>query len=72
MKSQTSRIQVTRYKLGRPVAKELKQIIGPDQIDVGFGPGQLRPNGSRDIRAEEQQLSKIVQDINGMSGQQTG
>ena len=65
-------IKVSRCKFGRPVAKKLKPIIGPKKIDVGYGPGQLRPDHSRDIRAEDRQLAKIVQNVNGMSGQRTG
>lgn len=65
-------IKVSRCKLGRPVAKELKPIIGPQQVNVGYGLFQLRPDGSRDPRAEARQFGKIVQSINGMSGQKTG
>lgn len=64
-------IIVKKCVLGRPVAKELKQIILPQEINVGYGKFQLRPDGSRDIRAECRQLAKIVMDINGMSGQLT-
>ena len=66
------KLTVKRCVLGRPVAKGLKSIIGPDKIDVGYGKFQLRPDGSRDIRAECNRLAMIVMDINGMSGQQTG
>lgn len=60
-------------QLGRPVAKVAKQINTPNtELNVGYGPGQLRPNGSRDPRAEARQFAKITQAINGMSGQLTG
>ena len=55
--------------LGRPIAKELKQIILPQSIDIGYGLFKLRPKGSRDIRAECRQFGKIIMSINGMSGQ---
>lgn len=63
-------IKVKRCVLGKPIAKPLP-IILPKEIDVGYGPSQLRPDGSRDIRAEYRQLAKIVMDINGMSGHLT-
>ena len=60
---------VRRRAMGRCPAKQLKQIIMPQQINVGYGLFQLRPDGSRDPRAESRQFAKIVQIINGMSGQ---
>ena len=65
-------IIVKKCVLGRPVAKELKPIIPPSTIDVGYGKFQLRPDGSRDPRAECRIFAKMVMSINGMSGQQTG
>jgi len=62
-------IRAKKCVLGRPVAKKLQPIIMPKSIDVGYGPFQLRPDGSRDIRAECRQLGKITMKINGMSGQ---
>jgi len=65
-------IKANKIILGRPIAKGLKQIINKDQINVGYGFGQLRPNKARDIRAECRQLAIIIMDINGMSGQKAG
>jgi hypothetical protein len=61
-------IKVKKTKMGRPVGK-WKPIILPQTIDVGYGPFQLRPDGSRDIRSECRRFAKITMDINGMSGQ---
>jgi len=44
-------------------------IILPKIFDVGFGRGQLRPDGSRS-RAEFRVLANLTMAINGMSGQQ--
>lgn len=66
------RISAKKCVMGRPVAKELKPIISPKSINVGYGPFQLRPDESRDIRAECRELGKITMAINGMSGQLTG
>lgn len=65
-------IIVKKCVLGRPVAKQLKPIILPQSIDVGYGKFRLRPDGSRDIMAECRQFGKTVMSINGMSGQLTG
>lgn len=65
-------VKVGRCKLGRPVAGELKPIITKDQIDIGYGPGQLLPDGSRQPLAEANVIADITMDINGMSGQRTG
>ena len=62
-------IRVKKCVLGRPIAKELVPIKGLDTIDVGFGPGQLRPNGSRQPESERMVFRRIISDINGMSGQ---
>ena len=65
-----ARIKVKRSVLGKPVVQWLP-IKLPQSLDVGYGPFQLRPTGSRDIRAECRRFAKIVMDINGMSGQLT-
>jgi len=44
-------------------------IILPKTFDVGYGKGQLRPNGSRS-QAEIRELAKLTIAVNGMSGQQ--
>lgn len=64
-------IKVKPCVLGRPVAKQLYPITTTknSSFDVGYGPNQLRPDGSRDPRAEERILSKAVMKSNGMSGQ---
>lgn len=61
---------VKRCRLGRPRSKSAPHIVLPQKTwDVGYGKGQLRPNGSRDPRVESRQFAKITQAINGMSGQ---
>lgn len=66
-------LTVRKCVLGRPVAKELKPIaVLPKDINVGYGKFQLRPDGSRDPRVECRIFAKMVMDINGLSGQQTG
>jgi hypothetical protein len=68
------KIKAAPCKMGRPVAKEAYPIITPKNttFDIGYGPNQLRPDGSRDLRAEDRILSKIVMRANGLSGQLTG
>jgi hypothetical protein len=67
------KISVKKCVLGRPVAKQLIPIKNvPKEIDVGYGPGQLRPDGSRQPETERVALGNLNQLINGMSGQQTG
>ena len=67
------KISVKKCVLGRPVAKQLIPIKNvPKEIDVGYGPGQLRPDGSRQPETERIILGDLNQLINGMSGQQTG
>lgn len=64
---------VKRCQLGRPRAKTAYPIQIPQRnLDVGYGPGQLRPDGSRDPRAESRQFDKITLATNGLSGQKTG
>jgi len=63
------KIKAKRCVLGRPIAKEATPIKSPKTFDVGYGPGQLRPDGSRDLRAEERILAKLTMDANGLSGQ---
>lgn len=65
-------IRVKRCVLGRPVAKELTPIKSPKTFDVGYGPGQLKPDGSRQPETERRVLNKLSQLVNGMSGQKTG
>ena len=66
-------IRVKKCVLGRPVAKQLIPIQNvPKEINVGYGPGQLRPDGSRQPETERRVLDKLNQAINGMSGQKTG
>jgi hypothetical protein len=65
-------IYAAKLPLCRGFIKPLKPIITRSSINVGYGPGQLRPNGARDIRAEERQLAIRVLRINGLSGQLTG
>lgn len=65
-------IRVKKCILGRPIAKELTPIESPKEINVGYGPGQLKPDGSRQPETERRILSKITLLKNGMSGQQTG
>jgi len=62
-------ISAKKHVLGRPVAKELKSIISPKSINVGYGLFKLRPKGSRDAMAEYRVFGKIVMRLNGMSGQ---
>lgn len=38
-------------------------------FNFGYGPNQLRPDGSRDPRAEENILNKLIMRVNGLSGQ---
>lgn len=60
-----------RCQLGRPRAKTAYPIQLPQKtLDVGYGPGQLRPDGSRDPRVESRQFAKITSAINGLSNQQ--
>lgn len=66
-------IHAKRYVLGRPVAKILPEIkISPNDIDVGYGPGKLKPDGSRQPETERRVWGKLIPLINGMSTQQTG
>ncbi len=65
-----AKIKAKRCVLGKPVVEWLP-IKLPQSINVGYGPFQLRPNGSRDIGAECRRFAKIIMDINGMSGQLT-
>ena len=66
-------VYVKRCVLGRPVAKQLIPIKNiPKEINVGYGPGQLRPNGSRQPETERRILGDVNQLSNGMSSQQTG
>jgi len=65
-------IKVRKLRMGRCPAKELKSIIMPQTINIGYGLFQLRPDGSRDIRAESRQFAKLIQTINSMSGQLVG
>ena len=65
-----ARIKAKKCVLGKPIVQWLP-IILPKNLDVGYGPFQLRPDGSRDIRAEWRRFAKITMDINGMSGQLT-
>jgi hypothetical protein len=51
--------------------KPPKTIVGPDTIDVGYGAGQLRPNGDRQPMVEYNRLGGILMRVNGMSGQLT-
>lgn len=65
------KLKVKKIRLGKCPIDKLKPIaILPSNIDVGYGKGQLRPDGSRDIRAESRRFAKLVQEINGLSGQQ--
>lgn len=64
-------IKAKKCVLGRPVAKTATPIKLPQTFDVGYGPFKLRPDGSRDLRAECRQLAKLTMKINGMSGQLT-
>ena len=65
------KIKVKPCKLGRNPAKEAYPIITTNNttFNFGYGPNQLRPDGSRDPRAEDRILSKFIMQINGMSGQ---
>lgn len=66
-------IHAKRYVLGRPVAKILPEIkTSPNDIDVGYGPGKLKPDGSRQPETERRVWGKLIPLINGMSTQQTG
>ena len=62
-------IHAKRCVLGRPVAKQLYPIHNLKSYDVGYGPGQLRPNGSRQPESERIILGKLTMRINGLSGQ---
>lgn len=62
-------VSVKRCVLGRPVAKQLIPIKSLKQRDIGYGPGQLRPDGSRQPETERRILGKQTMHINGMSGQ---
>lgn len=63
-------IKVAQPKMGRPIAKALKPVLGRDLINIGFGVGRLRPVGSREIRTEARQISLIIMAANGMSAHQ--
>ena len=66
-------IVVKKRVLGRPIAKQVTYIKDvPKQINIGYGPGQLRPDGSRQPSTERSMLAKISMLVNGMSGQNTG
>ena len=65
-------IRAKKRVLGRPIAKELMPIKSPKEINIGYGPGQLKPDGSRQPETERRILDKLTLLINGMSGQQTG
>jgi hypothetical protein len=65
-------IYAKRCVLGRPVAKTLIPIKSPKTFDVGYGPGQLRPDGSRQPESERRVLGDLTMLVNGMSGQKTG
>lgn len=64
-------IRARRVALGRKVAKTLYPIrtIKNTTFNFGYEPNQLRPDGSRDPRAEENILTKLVMRVNGLSGQ---
>lgn len=64
-------IKTKRVVLGRKVAKTLYPIrtIKNTMFNFGYGPNQLRPDGSRDPRAEENILNKLIMRVNGLSGQ---
>lgn len=55
------------------MAKTLPPIkFGPKDIDIGYGPGQLRPDGARQSKVECKLLADRLMDLNGMSGQLNG
>lgn len=64
-------IKVKPCKMGRGVAKKLLPIatIKNSVFNFGYGPNQLRPDGSRDPRAENRALGNFIMRINGLSGQ---
>lgn len=67
------KLKVNKIRLGKCPVNKLKPIsVLPKDIDVGYGKGQLRPDGYRDIRAESRRFAELVQEINGLSGQKTG
>lgn len=61
-------IRVKNCVLGRPVAKKLVPIKSPKTIDVGYGPGRLKPDGSRQPETERRVLDRLNMLINGLSG----
>lgn len=65
----TPTITVKRRQMGRPIAKVGQPINLFKNINVGYGPGQLRPDGSRDATAEPRVMAQLVMIVNGMSGQ---
>lgn len=52
-------IQVKKIKMGRPIAKKLCPPFTNKDIDVGYGPGQLRPDQARQPETEYRQLSIV-------------
>ena len=58
-------VKNTPKKIGTPL-----HIIRSVDINIGYGYGQLRPDGSRGGNAETRQMAIAVMKINGMSGQQ--
>ena len=63
-----TRVKVPKCVLGRPIAKSLIPIKSPTTFDVGYGPGQLKPDGSRQPETERRVLGGLFMLANGMSG----
>lgn len=66
-------IRVKKCVLGRPIAKTLPKIkIARNNINVRYGPGKLKPNGSRQPETERRVWGKVISFINGLSTHKTG
>lgn len=66
-------IRVKKCVLGRPISKTLPKIkIRHNNIDIGYGPGKLKPNGSRQPETERRVWGELISLINGLSTHKTG